>query len=1060
MASLLRLVNVGLSTVLVLYWALFLLCPHFREGPVLNENLADLPGGAVCPGLNHVKAGFALRGHTFISGTGRNGAQQHRSGKTTWLRVCNRILLFVLLLSGDIELNPGPVLTPGKLAFAHLNPRSVLGSSSVDKPTLIQNYITDGGIDFLALSETWLKPDSLPASINSITPDGFSCVHVPRTEGRGGGVAFIYRSCLDLRQLACGKFSSFEIITAKLVFNSVSYIFTNIYRPPSTSLNMFFDEFSSLLEELATTSSAIFISGDFNVHVDTDESNALNFRSLLSAFGLEQLVDFPTHIGGHTLDLLISNEVGKIGHILPTYVSFSDHQAFSCDIAIPQCRRPVEKAKKVRIFKNFDVKCFCSELVASGLNCVSGIDLDLFVNCMVSTVGSLLDRFAPWKTVKCSGKNSQPFFTRELRNEKRIKSKLESRWRRNKTSENFQAYKFQVKRFSVLLRDAKRNYYKSAVTKNANNSKKLWSFLNKVICSSNFKVLPTFISEGTLANSFSDFFNGKISRLCAVLNSGTNTDGLTHYVPPVPPPLLAEFSSATEDEVRQCILSMSDATCDLDIIPTKRLKECVDAFVKPITILINKCFQEGRFPTRFKQALVVPLLKKMTLPKEELSSYRPVSHLNFISKVIEKVICTRLIKHIDSFSGFAVNQSAYRMFHSTETALLKVQNDLLLAFGNQEVSALTLLDLSAAFDTVDHAILTERLQKCFGLGNKALSLLSSYLTDRTQSVQIGDRLSDPVTLTTGVPQGSILGPLLFSLYVAPLEHLLASENVSFHFYADDTQVYISFSAKECTNALLKLGQVLNKLQQWFSLNRLSLNPDKTEFILIGSRQQRNKLSDSSTDLAFSGCSIQPTDCVRNLGVLFDNDLSFKDHVLKTCQLAFWNIRNLRRIRKCLDLNSTKLLTNALVTSRLDYCNSLFYGMSNRLLNRLQSVQNSLARIVMPQVKRHEHITPTLKQLHWLPVRQRIIFKIGLLTHKVLNNKGPQYLRDTLNLLPASNRRSSCKKLLDVPFCKFEKARGAFSVAAPCVWNSLPQALRDCSSENTFKSKLKTHLFPG
>ena len=171
-----------------------------------------------------------------------------------------------------------------------------------------------------------------------------------------------------------------------------------------------------------------------------------------------------------------------------------------------------------------------------------------------------------------------------------------------------------------------------------------------------------------------------------------NPTSLSHYVPPVPPPEFNIFRQTSEEEVRQTILSMSDATCDLDVMPTKRLKDCVSAFIGPVTVLVNKCFDEGKFPKAFKHALVVPLLKKFSLPKEELSSYRPVSHLNFISKIIEKIMQKRILTHISSFSGFAVCQSAYRVFHSTETALLKVQNDLLMAMEEQKISALTLLD--------------------------------------------------------------------------------------------------------------------------------------------------------------------------------------------------------------------------------------------------------------------------------------------------------------------------------------------------------------------------------
>ena len=361
---------------------------------------------------------------------------------------------------------------------------------------------------------------------------------------------------------------------------------------------------------------------------------------------------------------------------------------------------------------------------------------------------------------------------------------------------------------------------------------------------------------------------------------------------------------------------------------------------------------------------------------------------------------------------------------------------------------------------MDHEILTDRMKNCFGFNGKELSLLRSYLADRTQSVQIGDHVSDPVVLATGVPQGSILGPLLFSLYLAPLEQILSAEDVGCHFYADDTQVYISFTAADCCDSLSKLAEVLTRMHNWFSFNKLSLNPDKTEYLLVGTKRQRDKIKEICTDVSFAGCTIQPKDCVRNLGILFDNELSFDKQVLSTSQTCFWHIRNLRRVRSSLDFSSTKLLANALVSSRIDFCNSLLYGIKGGLIRRLQSVQNSLARVVDQSVKYRDHISPTLRQLHWLPVHQRIIFKIALLTFKVLRYKEPQYLASLLHYLPDSGRRSSGKNLLVRSFCKSEKGRRAYSFAAPTVWNSLPQCIRDCTEQGSFRKKLKTHLFPG
>ena len=222
------------------------------------------------------------------------------------------------------------------------------------------------------------------------------------------------------------------------------------------------------------------------------------------------------------------------------------------------------------------------------------------------------------------------------------------------------------------------------------------------------------------------------------------------------------------------------------MIPTKLFKSCIEALAFPITRLVNLSLSEGIFPDTYKHAIVSPLIKKTSLPKNELASYRPISNLNFISKIIEKVIYSRLCEHLDSLPSISHFQSAYRKYHSTETALLRVQNDLKLAIENQHISALILLDLSAAFDTIDHKILLNRLSSTFGLSNSALSLLTSYLSNRTQAVTIGEESSLKLSLSRGIPQGSVLGPLLFSL----LFLLLLVFSLQFHLYADDIHIYI------------------------------------------------------------------------------------------------------------------------------------------------------------------------------------------------------------------------------------------------------------------------------
>src|SRR6476469_4860276 len=304
---------------------------------------------------------------------------------------------------------------------------------------------------------------------------------------------------------------------------------------------------------------------------------------------------------------------------------------------------------------------------------------------------------------------------------------------------------------------------------------------------------PTFSSASNLATSFLNFFTDKITKLSA---SFPSVPLISPHCPPlVPPPNLFQFLPATTAEVRKINLIYSSTTCCLDSIPTSLLKSCIDVLVTPITTLLNLSLAGGSFPANFKTATVRPLLKKYSLPHEDLCSYCPIPNLNFVSKAIDRLIHTRLANQLQSFPSLCAFQSAYRRFHSTETALLRIHNGLALAINQQRVSALVLLDLSAVFDTIDHRILIQRLTSTFGVFGPALSLLSSYLLNRSHFVSINSSCSAPSTLHTGVPQGSVLGPLLFTLYTT-LIYIFKGTSIGFHFYADVTQLYISFSTSD------------------------------------------------------------------------------------------------------------------------------------------------------------------------------------------------------------------------------------------------------------------------
>ena len=357
-------------------------------------------------------------------------------------------------------------------------------------------------------------------------------------------------------------------------------------------------------------------------------------------------------------------------------------------------------------------------------------------------------------------------------------------------------------------------------------------------------------------------------------------------------------------------------------------------------------------------------------------------------------------------------QSAYTKHHSTETALLALYDHLIRATSRQHVTGLCLLDLSAAFDTIDHSILLHRLTHWFGITDSAYSWFKSYLSSRSFTVLCNGHLSTSIPLFCGVPQGSVLGPLLFIMYTTPLSSLLSATSVDHHLYADDTQFFISFSPSDFSASINHLQSVFSIISTWMSANLLSLNPSKTEFLVIGLPQQLSKLNNPS--FAIDPTTVlQPATHARNLGFLIDNILSFDQQISALSRACSYHLRDLRRIRSSLDFNTASIIATSLVQSKLDYCNSLYLNLPSRHTDKLQVIQNNMARAITC-TRKFDHITPTLHSLHWLKINQRIHYKIISLTYTALQFGQPQYLRNLLTVQPHRSTRSGSLITLSRP----------------------------------------------
>lgn len=972
-------------------------------------------------------------------------------------------------LRGVSFFNLVPVHTSPTLSSRDVNnnkPRASLAvwnaGSMKAKISSICDFIIDEKLDLLAITESWLRGDSrddrVMADLKNTLPH-FVMYHQPRLHRKGGGVCLLSHKGFKVTNNTVHHYRSFEYLDVIIASFTTSVRLFTIYRPPPSRKNklstkIFFEEFGSLLEIIMIYSGRVAMIGDFNFHVDDPtDRDATTFLELLDSTGFQQHVRISTgtHYHGHTLDLIISRKAESLVSNVSVLTGMpSDHKPVKCELNISR-PPPVKVEICSRKLRGIDVAKLKEDIDDLSLSLGTVSDL---VDRYDSGLRRLLDIHAPLKKRILTLRPLSPWFCDELQKVKQQKRRLERKMIKSGLTIDRQLYYDHCKIYREMLNNAKRCYHRDQIAKS--NDRQLFRLIDRMCNPIQTHILPDHVSEKLLANDFASFFHKKVRDL---------RDNLDNFTPPMISvdicdaceSTFASFEYVDKEYVRKLISQSPASSCALDPIPTVLLKSCLDPLLPHITDIINHSLSSGIVPESLKTAQVIPLLKKQGLNQNDFKNYRPISNLKFIFKVIERAVAGQLNDYLQQNGLYAPMQSAYRKFHSTETAMLRIQNDLLKAVDQHQEAVLVLLDFSAAFDTIDHDITLERLQARYGINGTPLKWFDSYLKGRTQSVNIGGILSDPCSLDEGVPQGSVLGPSLFSLYVAPLGDIITAHGISYMSYADDTQIYLTLKQSERHVAVSRLELCIRDIKSWSIHNKLMFNDSKTEVLHISSKFLK---CPSFPRISIDDTFVDITSIAKSLGVTMDSTLQLKDHVNNIVSAASFAIYKIGQLSNYLDRKSTERLVHAFVTSRLDYCNSLLYGLPSNHISKLQRIQNSAARLVT-RSKKHDHITPILRELHWLPVHYRINYKIALLTFKSLHGMAPDYISSLITKYsPSRCLRSSSEFFLSHPPISKTKFYGArsFTVAAPEVWNSLPANVRSLTNLNHFKRNLKTYFF--
>ena len=891
---------------------------------------------------------------------------------------------------------------------------------------------------------------------------GYSMYHFCRPNRQGGGVAIIAKTKFTPKNGKTIAYKTFEVYlqSLKILKNSHPVTLVIVYRIGKESKSDFINEFYSFTEFLVTNFNHFIVCGDFNVHVNKPNDNFVSdFHDILNTFSLEQSVHEPTHICGNTLDLIIHDPT--VLHISDIHIEKPDVSDHSLVFFKMNCNLESKDKREItfRNFKNVDVASFRNDIANNldgFLNTSSDENFEESVSLFNQVFGEIVNQHAPLITKLVEVNKKPGWIDQEFRSARRERRRLYKTWKRTKSTADRERFEFSRRSVNTMSVSKRKLYFSKCILESENSQKELFNICNSLLDVQKSKSLPDCEDSFQLANKFNEYFVTKISKirhelLCVDVNN-VNINKLSYGIggSTCAQPTLSTFSPISENELKKIITSRKIKTSAGDAIPAQLLTHCLDQILPALVKIVNLSLSTGCIHG-LKDSVITPLLKKHGLDQENLANYRPIANILYLSKLIEVVVSIQVDNHMTLNEIHIPYQSGYKTGHGCETLLLKLTDDILKTMDSGKCTIKLLIDLSAAFDTVDHDRLLSILFNEIGLRGVALRWFTSYLLNRRQAVNINGNISDYLDFPYGVPQGSVLGPKLFNIYVRNFIHTLKQAGFDAHGYADDHQVKKVFSVEFQYEAIhSSIPRCLDVIAHWMKASFLKLNSGKSQVIIFTPRNLADQIHIDEIKLS-DGCRIPVSTMVTNLGVKFDSVLTFSPQINAICSQSYRLLRNLASVRKYLSFNDLRVLVQSIIVSRIDNCNSLLYGVLVRNMNKLQKLQNACARFIYGKKKR-DHVSPLLNELHWLPIRQRIIFKILLFVFKFYQNSAPVYIMESLN------KSQRDEFILTVPRTSTHYGDRAFSNCAPRLWNALPLSIRISNSIGHFRSHLKHHLF--
>ncbi len=943
------------------------------------------------------------------------------------------------------------------LKIAHLNIQSLY-----NKTDYVNLLLHDNNIDVLGISETWLD-DKIDDS--ELTINDYTLYRLDRHNGKThGGILCYVKDNISCRQNFDLSDTNIEAIFLEVNMpKSKPVLVVNLYRPPDCTAD-YIDKLDILFQKCNNLYDDVYILGDFNLDI-AKNCNLRKVNRLATNSNMKQIISDYTRITEKSkskIDLIFVSRAEYVISSGSCAVGLSDHNMV---YAIRKCNQPklAPKTVKSRCFKKFNEVEFVNTIKNIDWNQICSIDdVNDALNQWQTLFNKACDDHAPFKQKKIKG-NLPEWINGEFLKLSKDRNYYFAKAQKTNDPEDWSKAKYLRNKVNNMRYYLKKNYCNDAIVNNMHDSKNLWKTIKKIVPSSKTSNGPSSIlskddkyiqattDSKNVANEFNKYFTSignqlgskfeKSNMKCPCNSVCSEQHCSTSKF---------KFNAISPEFVLDQICNMLNTKSPgLDQFNVRLLKLAGPYIANCLSHICNLSLCTSTFPEEWKRAKVTPIFKSGD--KTDVGNYRPISVLPIVSKIIERAVHDQLYVYLSNAGLLSNAQSGFRTNHSTSTTLLDVQDYILKNMDDGYVTGVIFLDLKKAFDTVNHNILLQKL-KHHGVDNNELSWFQSYLNNRSQSVSVNSTLSDFEPINIGIPQGSILGPLLFILFVNCLPKAVDTKCKTV-MYADDTSLLCK--AKNIDDLKVQLESCLDSVADWFKANKLTLNVDKTKFMIFGSNVILERFQ--NIQLIYGNNIIERVDEFKYLGVKLDSNLSWSAHVDYLCKNISKRIGIIRRVKHFLPHETIVLLSNALVLPHFDYGSTVWSNFSSEFHNKLQVLHNNLARTILSADIRTP-INDLMDVLKWIKLDSRWHNQLLLIVFKCLKNLSPPYLSSQFEFVHNSHThvtRNHSSNTLIVPKFRSNSGLRTFHVRAAYAWNNLSPEIRtdmDNLSINQFKAK--------